>query len=55
VSVIPAFLPLLSHPDNYNIYNEITTLVKTLGVTDKYQEEIRRLAFKAHLNSELYE
>lgn len=55
VSVIPTFLSLLSHSDNYNIYHEITTLVKTLGVTDKYQEEIRRLAFKAHLNSELYE
>jgi HEAT repeat protein len=55
VSVIPTFLSLLNHSDNYNIYHEITTLVKTLGVTEKYQEEIRRLAFKAHLNSELYE
>ena len=55
VSVIPTFLPLLSHPDNYNMYHEIITMVTTLGAAGKYQEEIRRLAFKAHMNSELHE
>ena len=49
-SVIQTFLPLLNAPNNYVFYNEIISLVNNLAGEDKHREEIRRLAYKAHMN-----
>ena len=49
-SVIQTFLPLLNDPNNYVFYNEIISLVNNLAGEEKHREEIRRLAYKAHMN-----
>ena len=49
-SVIQTFLPLLNDPNNYVFYNEIISLINNLAGEDKHREEIRRLAYKAHMN-----
>ena len=49
-SVIQTFLPLLNDPNNYVFYNEIISLVNNLAGEKKHREEIRRLAYKAHMN-----
>ena len=49
-SVIQTFLPLLNDPNNYVFYNEIISLINNLAGEEKHREEIRRLAYKAHMN-----
>ncbi|NOZ04564.1 MAG: HEAT repeat domain-containing protein [FCB group bacterium] len=50
-SVIDKLLPLLGDAKNYRLYRPIYSLIEDLGVTDRYSEERRRLAFRAHKNA----
>ena len=53
-NVIPRFLPLLSDAKNYILHGSIVQMVGRLGKQDLYHEEIRRLAFTAHMKESQY-
>ena len=53
-NVIPRFLPLLSDAKNYTLHGSIVQMVGRLGKQDLYHEEIRRLAFTAHMKESQY-
>ena len=53
-NVIPRFLPLLSDAKNYTLHGSIVQMVGRLGKQDQYHEEIRRLAFTAHMKESQY-
>ena len=53
-NVIPRFLPLLSDAKNYTLHGPIVQMVGRLGKQDLYHEEIRRLAFTAHMKESQY-
>jgi HEAT repeat protein len=53
-NVIPRFLPLLSDAKNYTLHSSIVQMVGRLGKQDLYHEEIRRLAFTAHMKESQY-
>ena len=53
-NVIPRFLPLLADAKNYTLHGSIVRMVGRLGKQDLYHEEIRRLAFAAHMKESQY-
>ena len=53
-NVIPRFLPLLADAKNYTLHGSIVQMVGRLGKQDLYHEEIRRLAFTAHMKESQY-
>ena len=53
-NVIPRFLPLLADAKNYTLHSSIVQMVGRLGKQDLYHEEIRRLAFTAHMKESQY-
>ena len=53
-NVIPRFLPLLADAKNYTLHGSIVQMVGRLGKQDVYHEEIRRLAFTAHMKESQY-
>ena len=53
-NVIPRFLPLLADAKNYTLHGSIVQMVGRLGKQDLYHEEIRRLAFAAHMKESQY-
>ena len=53
-NVIPRFLPLLADAKNYTLHGPIVQMVGRLGKQDLYHEEIRRLAFAAHMKESQY-
>jgi HEAT repeat protein len=53
-NVIPRFLPLLADAKNYTLHGSIVRMVGRLGKQDLYHEEIRRLAFSAHMKESQY-
>jgi HEAT repeat protein len=53
-NVIPRFLPLLADAKNYTLHSSIVQMVGRLGKQDLYHEEIRRLAFGAHMKESQY-
>ena len=53
-NVIPRFLPLLADAKNYTLHGSIVQMVGRLGKQDVYHEEIRRLAFSAHMKESQY-
>ncbi len=50
-AVIDKLLPLLGEAKNYRLYRPIYSLIDELGMTARYSEERRRLAFRAHKNA----
>ena len=53
-NVIPRFLPLLADAKNYTLHGSIVQMIGRLGKQDLYHEEIRRLAFTAHMKESQY-
>ena len=53
-NVIPRFLPLLEDAKNYTLHGSIIQLIGRLGKQDAYHEELRRLAFSAHMKESQY-
>ena len=53
-NVIPRFLPLLEDAKNYTLHGSIIQMIGRLGKQDAYHEELRRLAFSAHMKESQY-
>ncbi len=47
-SIIPRILPILSDPREYQLHKLVIEAVTNLGQFPQYEEEIKRLIFKAH-------
>jgi len=54
-NIVPELIELLRVPDNYIYAESIIQLVSDLGESDRYMEQIRRLAFEANQNGVINE
>ncbi len=50
-SVINSFLPILEDPLQIYLHNTVISAIKNLGKYSNYEEDIRRLTFKAHIKA----
>lgn len=54
-SVVEGLLPMLENKENYIYYDNIISMVYTLGEEKKNAESVRRMAFKAHFSRKEHE
>jgi len=51
-SIANDLIKILEHPSNYIYYNEIISVLKDLGVYDRFKSDIRKAAYSAYLNDQ---